>query len=182
MQALCSLLWRERARGLPQPVLTSKLTHRLPFPSLALAANPPYRAFPDMKLKPLLVLVADDEAHICALLSLWLGELGHAVKLVASAKEAAGLLLQHQFDLVVTDVLMPEGDGLDLIAQVRHAQPSACILAISGGGRYIPGDNCLKIAMDMGAHAALMKPFNREQLLAGVEKALAPQSKLVCEQ
>lgn len=135
-----------------------------------------------MTSKPLHVLVADDEANIRKLLRLWLEELGHAVKLVASAKEACGLLNEHSFDLLVTDVLMPDGDGIDLIAQFKHAQRSARILVISGGGRYLQRDNCLKIALEHGANAALTKPFLREQFLAGVEKALAPESGLVWEQ
>lgn len=134
-----------------------------------------------MKPIPRTILVADDEPDVRSLLCHWLGKLGHTVIPVSSAKAASELLPQRPFDLLITDLLMPEGDGLDLIAQFKHAQPAASILAISGGGRFVPGDNCLESALRLGAHAALMKPFSREQLLAAVESALAPQSKLVWE-
>ena len=82
-------------------------------------------------------MVADDEANIRDFLRILLTGLGHTVVPVESAKAAGELLAQYQFDLLVTDLLMPDGDGLDLIVQFRQTQPSGSILAISGGGRYI---------------------------------------------
>jgi DNA-binding NtrC family response regulator len=125
-------------------------------------------------MKPLSVLVADDEEDISALVELCVGAQGHQVQCVANAREAKEALASKQFDLVITDILMPEGDGLDLITQLRKIQPAARILAMSGGGRYMESDDCLKMARGLGAHAVVMKPFNREQLLAGVAQALAP--------
>jgi CheY-like chemotaxis protein len=118
-------------------------------------------------------LVADDEEEIRALLLHWLVAAGHTVTTVADGKEARKAILQKKFDLVVTDVLMPEADGIQLINDLKGGQPQARILAISGGGRYVESDNCLKIAKGFGAHAAVMKPFSREQLLQGVAEALA---------
>src|SRR4051812_11455340 len=122
-------------------------------------------------MKSLSILVADDEAEIRQLVQHWMIEAGHAVTCVANGLEAGRLLKQYRFDVVVTDVLMPEGDGLHLIGEFKAAQPTTRILAISGGGRYVEGDDCLKIAKGFGAHAAVMKPFTREQLLAGVAAA-----------
>jgi YesN/AraC family two-component response regulator len=59
---------------------------------------------------------------------------------------------------------MPEGDGLDLITELKKVQPKARILAISGGGRYLEGSDYLKLAKGLGAHSALMKPFTWQQL------------------
>jgi YesN/AraC family two-component response regulator len=70
---------------------------------------------------------------------------------------------------------MPEGDGIQLIKEMKEAQPTTRILAISGGGRYIEGDNCLRIARGLGAHAAVMKPFTRDQIFVGINDALAPE-------
>jgi two-component system cell cycle response regulator CpdR len=125
-------------------------------------------------MKSLSVLVADDEEEIRGLLVHWLVAAGHRVMSVTSGNEARKIILQHRFDVVVTDVLMPEGDGIQLINDLKVAQPNTRILAISGGGRYVESDNCLKIALGLGAHAAVMKPFSREQLLAGVVEALGP--------
>lgn len=125
-------------------------------------------------LEGLSVLTVDDEADIRLLLEIWLKEAGHTVVAAAEGAAARACLGQKQFDLVVTDVLMPRTDGLGLIAEIKKVQPSARIVAISGGGRYIDGTDCLKMAAGLGAHAAVIKPFKREQLLASIREAFAP--------
>lgn len=125
-------------------------------------------------MTPLSILVADDEEHIRGLMQLWLEEAGHRVTPAANGKEAAALLAHTQFDLAVTDILMPEKDGVDFIAELKKVQPAARILAISGGGRIITSEDCLKIAQGLGAHAAVLKPFDRAHFMAGVALALAP--------
>ena len=126
----------------------------------------------DAGVVALSVLVADDEEGIRNLLRQWLQSHGHAVVLVESAHEAIRQLRSHTFDLVITDVVMPDGDGFELIAAFRKAQPQARLVAISGGGKYLQGPDCLKIARGLGAHAAVMKPFNWAQLQAGIDAAL----------
>lgn len=125
-------------------------------------------------LKALSILIADDEADIRLLMEIWLKETGHTVVSVAEGAAARACLGQKPFDLVVTDVLMPKTDGLGLIAEIKKMQPSARIVAISGGGRYVDGTDCLKMATGLGAHAAVIKPFKREQLLAAIREAFAP--------
>ena len=66
----------------------------------------------------------------------------------------------------------PGGDGFELIAAFRKAQPTARIVAISGGGKYLQGTDCLKIARGLGANAAVMKPFKWDELQAGIDLAL----------
>lgn len=124
-------------------------------------------------MKPLTVLVADDEESIRVLIENWLVRSKHAVVTTGSATEAIAALKQRKFDLVITDVLMPDGDGLDLITALKLAQPAARILAMSGGGRYVEGNDCLKMARGLGAHAVVMKPFSWEQLKASMAEALA---------
>jgi DNA-binding NtrC family response regulator len=123
------------------------------------------------------LLVADDEEAIRELLKLWLEAEGHTVLCVENARESAKLLKRVKFDLVITDVLMPDGDGLQLITELKAAQPMVRVLAISGGGRYMEGGDCLKMARGLGANAAVMKPFTRDQLFAGMELALAPAAR-----
>lgn len=124
-------------------------------------------------MTPLSVLLADDEEDIRTLVRSWLETAGHRVMVASTGLEAGGLAQKAKFDLVVTDVLMPEGDGVGLIAELKKSQPEARVLAISGGGRIIDSNDCLRIAQGLGAHAAVMKPFNREQFLAAVAQALA---------
>jgi CheY-like chemotaxis protein len=118
------------------------------------------------------ILVADDEQSIQDLLANGLRSRGHAVVSVGSAREAIRLLRDQPFDLVITDVVMPDGDGFELIAAFRSAQPMTRIVAISGGGKYLHGFECLRMARGLGAHAVVMKPFNWEQLQVGIEVAL----------
>ena len=120
------------------------------------------------------VLVVDDEDDIRQLMRGWLEHAGHRVTCAETGSEAAALAKKTAFDLVVTDILMPEGDGVGLIADLKKSQPAARILAISGGGRIIDSNDCLRIAQGLGAHAAIMKPFNREQLLGAVAQTLRP--------
>jgi CheY-like chemotaxis protein len=118
------------------------------------------------------ILVADDEDGIRQLLHHWLEGRGHTVAVVDSAQAAIRLLGQQPFDLVITDVVMPDGDGFELIAAIRKAQPNTRIVAISGGGKYLEGNDCLRMARGLGAHAVVMKPFTWEQLQVGIEVAM----------
>jgi CheY-like chemotaxis protein len=119
------------------------------------------------------VIVADDVDGITQLVQHWLEENGHQVVCAASGAEVAVLLRQRPVDLVITDVIMPDGDGLEVMLELKRTQPNARVLAISGGGAYLRARDCLNLAHGLGAHAVLLKPFNREQLLAAVKAACA---------
>jgi CheY-like chemotaxis protein len=126
------------------------------------------------------VLVADDEEGIRNLLVHWLQHHGYTVAAVRSGREAAQYLEEHGCDMVITDVVMPDGDGFELIAALRKTRRSLRILAISGGGKYLQGPDCVRIARGLGAHAAVMKPFNWEQLKAGMDRALSFDTAIPC--
>jgi CheY-like chemotaxis protein len=127
-------------------------------------------------MTPLSVLLADDEEDIRSLIRGWLEQAGHHVACAATGREASALAQKAKFDLVVTDILMPEGDGVGLISELKRLHPETRVLAMSGGGRIIDSNDCLRIAQGLGAHAAVMKPFGREQFFAAVAQTLAPQS------
>jgi len=127
-------------------------------------------------MKSLSVIVADDVEGIQDLVGHWLEESGHVVMCASTGRIASQLLKKQHFDLVITDVLMPDVDGLELILELKHSQPSVRILAISGGGRHMQATDCLKLAKNLGAHALLLKPFNREQLLAAMKLAIPSES------
>ncbi len=124
-------------------------------------------------MTPQTVLIAEDEDEIRDLLEQWLRPMGHVVHAVRNATEGLKLAGSHRIDLLVTDILMPDGDGLTLIEGLRKTQPAVRILAISGGGRYMNGGDYLRIAKGFGADAAIMKPFNRAQFLQALAGALA---------
>lgn len=127
-------------------------------------------------MKPISILVADDEPGIRDMLSTWLERDGHHVACACSGHEATALMKQEHFDVVIADVLMPDGDGLELITESKKAHPDARIVAISGGGRYLHGNDCLKVATGLGAHAAVLKPFSMSQLFDGIHTALPKAS------
>ena len=120
--------------------------------------------------KPLAVVVADDVGEICSLINQWLTDLGCSVTSTATGNEVKKLMRSQHFDLIIADVLMPDGDGLEVILEARQSQPKARVLAISGGGRHLQAEDCLRFAKGLGAHGVLLKPFNREQLLTAIEK------------
>lgn len=123
--------------------------------------------------KTLSILVADDMADIRDLITEWLKPAGHHVERAASGREASALLGRQPFDVLITDVMMPDGDAIGLIKDAKKVRPGVCILAISGGSRYLDASECVKMAQGLGAHATLQKPFTREQLLAGIAQASA---------
>ena len=124
-------------------------------------------------MKPLSILVVDDEPDIRLLVQQWLEAAGHAVSTVANGSLASVAMQQGRFDLVITDVLMPDGDGVDLITEIGKTHPTVRVVAISGGGRYTAGSDYLELAKAIGAHAAVLKPFTFGQLQQGIDAALA---------
>jgi len=120
------------------------------------------------------ILVVDDDALVRATIRLTLERAKHAVieagdgRSALAAVAAAGA---EPVDLVVTDVIMPELDGIGLVTELRKSYPSLRIVAVSGGGRTGNLDY-LRMAKALGAHAILPKPFTPEQLVAAVDAAL----------
>jgi CheY-like chemotaxis protein len=119
------------------------------------------------------IVVADDVAEITALARQWLQDAGHTVTCAASGDEVIRLMKRQHIDVAVVDVLMPDGDGLDVVLAARRISPKTRVLAISGGGRYMTADECLRIASGVGADRILFKPFTRAELITAVEQLAA---------
>ncbi|MGC1955137.1 MAG: response regulator [Gammaproteobacteria bacterium] len=88
-----------------------------------------------------------------------------------NGKEALALIQKHPFDLVITDILMPEKEGLEMIRELRRTHPKIRIIAISGGGRLV-GTDMLQCARWLGAHQTLEKPFHPHILVNTVRALL----------
>lgn len=114
------------------------------------------------------ILVIDDEPALRAILSQVLTSAGHRVTGVSNGQEASKVMATAAFDVVLTDVIMPEKDGMQVIGEVRKKYPQVRIIAMSGGG-HVSRDQYLKIAKGLGAHAVLEKPFPNQQLIDTVE-------------
>jgi CheY-like chemotaxis protein len=117
------------------------------------------------------ILVVDDEPGIRELLALMLEGAGHTVVAAEDGMQAPKILESQKIDVVITDLLMPERDGLEFITEVRKKHPEVKIIAMSGGGR-IARDSYLRIAKNFGAHLLLEKPFSQSSVLAAVESVL----------
>jgi CheY-like chemotaxis protein len=118
------------------------------------------------------ILIVDDEAFAGETMRDLLAEIGYAVSLVAGGRAALDLFQPGAFDLVVTDIMMPEIDGIELIAELRRRQPGLKILAVSGGGR-IGHTDILDMVGKLGADAAIAKPFEPEAFAAAAADCLA---------
>ncbi len=130
------------------------------------------QATPAAPARRLDVVVADDVEEITELVTKWLEEAGHTVTRATDGREVMRLMRDKAFDLVVTDIIMPNSDGWDAILAINRMRPNTRILAISGGGKHMAADACLRVAKGVGADHLLRKPFNRGQLLAAVGQVM----------
>ena len=117
------------------------------------------------------VLVVDDEDQMRKLIRLVMEQEGHTVVEASNGKKAIQHLQEAEIDLVISDVVMPDMDGLELIREVRRTHRGVKLLAISGAGKEGPG-LYLNIAEHFGADAILMKPFTPDQLIEKVDALL----------
>lgn len=118
------------------------------------------------------ILVIDDDEQVNALLQEMLKSTRYQVLTAASGKEGIKLLQKEPVDLLVTDLLMPDMDGLEVLQEIRHLWPSMKILAMSGGGVGATPEIYLAMARQLGAVKTLAKPFSREQLLNAVREMI----------
>ena len=117
------------------------------------------------------ILVVDDEELAPFTLREILESAGYEVAEARNGKECVDKQRASPFDLVITDIIMPEQEGIQTITEMRSDKPDAKIIAISGGGR-IGNTDFLKMAQQYGADAILAKPFTDEQLLDLVKEQL----------
>jgi DNA-binding response OmpR family regulator len=117
------------------------------------------------------ILVIDDEPLVRKTIEVVLARAGHHITEAQDGIVGASVFEDDSFDIVITDMLMPEQDGIETIRRLRGIRPTVKILAISGGGRN-PGSYYLTVARKLGADEILQKPFDPAQLLA-IVSALA---------
>ena len=114
------------------------------------------------------ILIVEDERTDQLLLHSILEGAGHEIHMARDGERAYKTYLRKDIQVVVTDLHMPNVNGLELIEALLSMFPEAAIIAVSGKGRAL-----LTEAVDMGALAALSKPVDPEKLLRAVEKAVS---------
>lgn len=109
------------------------------------------------------ILLVEDDKHTRDMLRLLLIKMGHEVVEAINGKMALKLCRTESPDVMLTDIVMPEKEGVETIIEVRRAYPKIKIVAMSGGG-VGSGTTYLKLATTLGASQSLMKPFSEGEL------------------
>jgi CheY-like chemotaxis protein len=117
------------------------------------------------------ILVVEDDAALRRLFEQMLVRDGHDVTMAADGAQALKLIETTRFDVVITDLIMPEMEGLSLLRELRKRKSQAKIIAMSGGGRGSAADY-LEIAVMLGATVTLPKPFTHLQLADAIDRVL----------
>ena len=117
------------------------------------------------------VLVIDDEPQIRSLLRLILERDGFEVEEASDGMEGIKIYRQNPVDLIISDLIMPNKDGIGMIIELKNEFPDVKIIAMSGGGLNKP-EGYLEGAKKLGAQRTLTKPIDRDELLRAVKDML----------
>jgi PleD family two-component response regulator len=115
------------------------------------------------------ILILDDNALMREALREMLDAAGYETVEAEDGRFASQIHARTPVDLIITDLFMPETDGLEIIHQFRRQYPDVKIIAVSGGGSRGLVE-LLAVAQKMGAHRIFMKPFEWEEILAAVHE------------
>ena len=117
------------------------------------------------------ILIIDDEPQIRSMLTLMLEREGYEVVEAPDGVDGIKIYRQNPADLIITDLIMPNKDGIGMIIDLKKEFPNVKIIAMSGGGLNKP-DGYLKGAKKLGAACTLTKPIDREEMLKAVREIL----------
>ena len=120
------------------------------------------------------VLLIDDEAMVRKIVRKMLERQGHVVAEAENGRIGLAKLREYSFDLVVTDVVMPEIEGLEVLTKVRQDQPSLPVVVMSGTGHAL-ALRSLEIASKLGTTAVLQKPFASDALAQAIYRSSGHQ-------
>jgi DNA-binding NtrC family response regulator len=117
------------------------------------------------------ILIIDDEQQIRSMLRLMLERDGYEVVEAPDGIEGIKAYRQKPADLIITDLIMPNKDGIGMIIELQKEFPDVKIIAMSGGGLNKP-EGYLKGAKKLGAACTLTKPIDREKMLRAVKNII----------
>jgi YesN/AraC family two-component response regulator len=121
------------------------------------------------------ILIIDDEPQIRSMIRLILERSGYSVIEASDGIEGIRLFREKPADLIITDLIMPNKDGIGMIIELKKEFPEVKIVAMSGGGLNRP-EGYLRGAQKLGAACTLSKPINRQELLRAVKDTLKSES------
>ena len=111
------------------------------------------------------ILVIDDDEQSRGFLVTILTDEGYLVESVANGKLGLAAMAASDFDLVITDIFMPETDGLEVLREMNRIHSKVKVICMSGGGRGIFPTEALLFADVLGAQKAIQKPFTKKELM-----------------
>ena len=118
------------------------------------------------------ILVIDDEPSILLMIKKMIEKAGHEVDIALNGREGLELFEINTPDLVITDIIMPQKEGLEIILELRKKHPDLKIIAISGGGRFGP-EGYLPSAKLFGANMIFQKPLIQKEFMEAISKLLS---------
>ncbi len=119
------------------------------------------------------ILLVEDSPEVSLSVSEILASAGHTTVEAASGKEAIKKLRGAQFDAIVSDIWMPEMDGIELLKEIRGSGNNIPVVVISGGAPNAPLTYTAPLAATFGANVVVYKPFEKAELLKALETVLA---------
>ena len=118
------------------------------------------------------ILVIDDDVQMRQMLKQMLERQGYEVIDAPDGKEGLKLYRQAPTDLIITDIIMPEKEGVETIIELKRDFPDVKIIAISGGSRGLDAHNCLSYVKGLGVSHIFTKPFEHTELLEAIQELL----------
>lgn len=119
------------------------------------------------------ILLVEDSPEVSLSVREILASAGHTVEDAASGKEALKKLKAGKFDAIVSDIWMPEMDGIALLKEIRGAGNEIPVVVISGGAPNAPLTYTAPLAATFGANIVVYKPFERAELLKAIDNVLS---------
>lgn len=127
------------------------------------------------------LLLIDDDDQIRAFLRQMLEREGYEVMTASDGKEGIRLYREQPADLVITDIIMPEKEGIETIRELKRDFQDVKIITISGGGKLAP-ELYLNLSKQLGALRTITKPFDRKKLLVEIRQILKKRGKKPCQE
>ncbi|ABK44548.1 response regulator receiver protein [Magnetococcus marinus MC-1] len=118
------------------------------------------------------ILLIEDDLITQTLLKDMLEDYGFFVFTASDGNEGTKMMEHNHFDLVLTDIIMPEKEGLQLIRETKWRWPHLKVIAMSTGGSFSGGPDYLQTAKDFGAVASIVKPIDSDNLLKTIRSVL----------
>lgn len=153
-----TLLRKPFAPGVLAERVRNILDQEVPISGLPAVIDPP--------VGPIVIL--DDDEQLAPMLASMLRAVGHSVHVTHQGTTALHLVAQHPVSVLLTDMQMPEEDGLTIIQRLKRSNPNLKIIAMSGGGR-LSARIYLDLAKQAGADTTLIKPFSQDELLSAIQ-------------